>query len=113
MSRLDVWLAEHGLAESREKAQALVMAGAVVAEALPAEVVHEHPRAAVDGRRAPRLQRRLAALQIVEAIRLYAAAHNGNLPDTLDDIRILIHPEHLMAQGRQFQGQAFTYRYCM
>jgi len=29
MSRLDVWLAEHGLAESREKAQALVMAGLV------------------------------------------------------------------------------------
>ena len=29
MTRLDVWLAEHGLAESREKAQALVMAGRV------------------------------------------------------------------------------------
>ena len=27
--RLDVWLVEHGLAESREKAQALVMAGRV------------------------------------------------------------------------------------
>jgi 23S rRNA (cytidine1920-2'-O)/16S rRNA (cytidine1409-2'-O)-methyltransferase len=29
MTRLDVWLAGHGLAESREKAQALVMAGRV------------------------------------------------------------------------------------
>lgn len=29
MTRLDVWLAEHGLADSREKAQALVMAGRV------------------------------------------------------------------------------------
>ena len=29
MTRLDVWLTEHGLAESREKAQALVMAGRV------------------------------------------------------------------------------------
>jgi 23S rRNA (cytidine1920-2'-O)/16S rRNA (cytidine1409-2'-O)-methyltransferase len=29
VSRLDVWLSEHGLAESREKAQALVMAGRV------------------------------------------------------------------------------------
>jgi len=29
VTRLDVWLAEHGLAESREKAQALVMAGRV------------------------------------------------------------------------------------
>jgi len=29
MTRLDIWLAAHGLAESREKAQALVMAGRV------------------------------------------------------------------------------------
>ncbi len=29
MTRLDVWLVGHGLAESREKAQALVMAGRV------------------------------------------------------------------------------------
>jgi 23S rRNA (cytidine1920-2'-O)/16S rRNA (cytidine1409-2'-O)-methyltransferase len=29
VTRLDVWLADHGLAESREKAQALVMAGRV------------------------------------------------------------------------------------
>ena len=32
MIRLDVWLAEHGLAESREKAQALVMAGRVTVD---------------------------------------------------------------------------------
>ena len=36
MTRLDVWLTEHGLAESREKAQALVMSG----------------RVSIDGRRA-------------------------------------------------------------
>ncbi len=34
--RLDVWLAEHGLAESREKAQALVMAGRVRVDGRPA-----------------------------------------------------------------------------
>ncbi len=34
--RLDVWLAEHGLAESREKAQALVMAGRVRVDGAPA-----------------------------------------------------------------------------
>jgi len=34
--RLDVWLAEHGLAESREKAQALVMAGRVRVNGAPA-----------------------------------------------------------------------------
>src|SRR5512136_1730421 len=32
MTRLDVWLAEHGLAASREKAQALVMAGRVTVD---------------------------------------------------------------------------------
>jgi 23S rRNA (cytidine1920-2'-O)/16S rRNA (cytidine1409-2'-O)-methyltransferase len=36
MTRLDVWLAEHGLAESREKAQALVMAGRVRVGGQPA-----------------------------------------------------------------------------
>jgi 23S rRNA (cytidine1920-2'-O)/16S rRNA (cytidine1409-2'-O)-methyltransferase len=36
MTRLDVWLAEHGLAESREKAQALVMAGRVRLDGRPA-----------------------------------------------------------------------------
>lgn len=36
MTRLDVWLAEHGLAESREKAQALVMAGRVRLDGQPA-----------------------------------------------------------------------------
>ncbi|MBI3931879.1 MAG: TlyA family RNA methyltransferase [Acidobacteria bacterium] len=34
--RLDVWLVEHGLAESREKAQALVMAGRVRVDGSPA-----------------------------------------------------------------------------
>jgi 23S rRNA (cytidine1920-2'-O)/16S rRNA (cytidine1409-2'-O)-methyltransferase len=36
MTRLDVWLAENGLAESREKAQALVMAGRVRVNGQPA-----------------------------------------------------------------------------
>ncbi len=36
MTRLDVWLAENGLAESREKAQALVMAGRVRVDGAPA-----------------------------------------------------------------------------
>ena len=35
--RLDVWLVEHGLAESREKAQALVMAGRVRVDGAPAK----------------------------------------------------------------------------
>jgi len=36
VTRLDVWLTEHGLAESREKAQALVMAGRVKVDGAPA-----------------------------------------------------------------------------
>jgi 23S rRNA (cytidine1920-2'-O)/16S rRNA (cytidine1409-2'-O)-methyltransferase len=36
VTRLDVWLTEHGLAESREKAQALVMAGRVRIDGAPA-----------------------------------------------------------------------------
>lgn len=35
-SRLDLWLVDHGLAESREKAQALVMAGRVRVDGRPA-----------------------------------------------------------------------------
>jgi hypothetical protein len=33
-----------------------------------------------------RLERRIAALRIIEALRLYAAAHEGKLPDKLGDI---------------------------
>jgi hypothetical protein len=36
---------------------------------------------------ATRLDRRLAALRCIEAIRLYAASHNGNLPPALADCR--------------------------
>lgn len=35
----------------------------------------------------PRLDRRIAALRCVEAVRLYAAAHDGNPPATLADIQ--------------------------
>ena len=59
MTRLDVWLAEHGLAESREKAQALVMAGRVSVDGQratkPGSRVKEGARVAVGvaRRRAP------------------------------------------------------------
>lgn len=51
-----------------------------------------------------RLERRIAALRCIEAIRLYAAAHDGKLPATLDaipDVSIPIDP---------MTGKAFTYR---
>ena len=34
-----------------------------------------------------RIDRRLAALRCVEAVRLYAAAHDGKLPASLDEIK--------------------------
>ena len=34
-----------------------------------------------------RMDRRVAALRCVEAVRLYAAAHDGKLPPSLDEIK--------------------------
>ena len=34
-----------------------------------------------------RMDRALAAMRCIEALRLYAAAHDGELPATLDDIK--------------------------
>ena len=39
-----------------------------------------------------RLERQLVAIQTIEAIRLYAASHDGKLPKTLDDIEEVIIP---------------------
>jgi hypothetical protein len=36
-----------------------------------------------------RLDRRVAALRVVEAIRIHAAANDGKLPDTLDEVTIV------------------------
>jgi hypothetical protein len=51
-----------------------------------------------------RLERRIAALRCVEAIRLYAAAHDGKLPATLDTITEVPIPLDPMT------GKAFAYR---
>ena len=53
MTRLDVWLAEHGLAESREKAQALVMLGRVRIDGRPATKPGTRVREASDVAVAP------------------------------------------------------------
>jgi hypothetical protein len=51
-----------------------------------------------------RLERRVAALRCVEAIRLYAAAHDGKPPATLDALTEVPVPSDPMT------GKAFTYR---
>ena len=51
-----------------------------------------------------RTDRRIAALRCIEAIRIYAAAHDGKLPTTLDAITEVPIPLDPMT------GKAFTYR---
>ena len=47
-----------------------------------------------------RLQRRIASLRIVEAIRAYASANNGNLPESLSDLSLPV-PDN-PADGKPF-----------
>lgn len=95
MTRLDVWLAEAGLAESREKAQALVMAGRVTVDGQKAvkpgtrvkngaEVVVE-PGPAHVGRGALKLAGALDALGVSPAGRVAVdvGASTGGFTETL------------------------------
>lgn len=58
-----------------------------------------------------RLERRLAGLRVLEAIRLYAATHKGKLPATLDDIKDVPVPVDPVT-GKPFaykaEGEKFT-----
>jgi hypothetical protein len=40
-----------------------------------------------------RLERRVAALRVIEALRLYAAAHDGKLPDKLSQVTLVPVPD--------------------
>ena len=95
MTRLDVWLAENGLAESREKAQALVIAGRVrvngqraakpgtrVTESAAVEV---EPGPAHVGRGALKLSSALDAFGVVarERIAVDVGASTGGFTETL------------------------------
>lgn len=58
-----------------------------------------------------RVERRIAALRTIEAIRLYASANDGRLPATLADIRMVPVPDDPLtgkAFGYQVQGDHFT-----
>jgi hypothetical protein len=50
-----------------------------------------------------RLEQRVALLRHVEALRLYAAAHDGRLPQKLAEIAVPLPPD-------PFTGQPFAYR---
>ena len=49
-----------------------------------------------------RIERKLAALRVIEALRLYAAAHGGRLPDELSDVTEVLVPDDPGA-GRPFE----------
>ena len=95
MTRLDVWLAEHGLAETREKAQALVMAGRVSVDgqraAKPGSRVGEGTAVAVEagpahvGRGALKLAGALEAFGVSPAGRIAVdvGASTGGFTQTL------------------------------
>jgi len=95
MTRLDVWLAEHGLAESREKAQALVMAGRVTVDgrkaAKPGSRVREDAAVAVEagpgpvGRGALKLAGALDALGVdpTGKVVVDVGASTGGFTETL------------------------------
>jgi hypothetical protein len=51
-----------------------------------------------------RLERKIAALRCIEAIRLYAAAHDGQLPASLSDIKEVPIPRDPMT------GKDFVYK---
>jgi hypothetical protein len=50
------------------------------------------------------VQRLLAILQAIEALRMHAAAHNGTLPDKLDDVKVVPVPDD-PGTGRPFEYQ--------
>jgi 23S rRNA (cytidine1920-2'-O)/16S rRNA (cytidine1409-2'-O)-methyltransferase len=95
MTRLDVWLAEQGLTESREKAQALVMAGRVKVDGRPAlkpgASVREGVRVEVEpgpahvGRGALKLPRALEAFGLDPAgkVTIDVGASTGGFTETL------------------------------
>jgi hypothetical protein len=51
-----------------------------------------------------RLERKLAALRTIEALRMYAAAHGGQLPDKLDEVTVVPVPND-PGSGRPFEYQ--------
>jgi hypothetical protein len=61
------------------------------------------PHVLKDRRAQGRLERRIALLRHVEALRLYAAAHDGKLPETLSDIAVPLPVD-------PFTGKPFVYK---
>jgi hypothetical protein len=63
----------------------------------------------VEARRAQgRLEQRIALLRHVEALRLYAAAHEGKLPATLSDCPVPLPPDPFTGKPFAYEAEAAT-----
>jgi hypothetical protein len=98
--RLPYWQALPGIKRAEQKLKEAKAAGPSTGATLAALL---HPAMQNVHLAAARTDRRIAALRIIEAIRLYAAAHEGKLPAALADIRNVPIPTDPVT------GQAFEY----
>jgi hypothetical protein len=92
--------ARYGLRQVEEQLRAEKAKGAAAGTTLAALIM---PATARVHEAYTRTERRLAALRCIEAIRLHAAAHKGQLPAALSDIRAVPTP------ADPFTGKSFEY----
>jgi hypothetical protein len=94
---LPYWQGRPGLEATKELIpQSPFAANPLIPEMGPSAQWHSYAKIA-------ETQRRMAMMEIVEGLRAYAAAHDGNLPPTLDDIAETPAPRDPMT------GRAFAY----
>jgi hypothetical protein len=96
---LPYWQARPGLKQAEQKLKEAKAAGPGNGTTLASLLV---PAVQQVQLAAARTDRRIAALRIIEAIRLYAAAHEGKLPATLPDIKNVPIPSDPLT-GRDFE----------
>jgi hypothetical protein len=79
-------------------------------DGLFAELLQPHviPHAIESRRQQGRLEQRVALLRHVEALRLYAAAHDGRLPETLAEVPVPLPPDPFTGKPFLFKAAAAT-----
>ncbi len=101
-SQLPYWQAKRGLAA--------IAAAADRPENWAAKIVY--PIAQRSWVMQLRLRQHIAMLRVVEAVRLYAAGHNGELPETLNALEVPVPPDPVTGQPFAYtrKGQTATLR---
>jgi hypothetical protein len=97
---LPYWQARAGLEQARADVQRAIEN---LEDGLPVLTVALPAIARIPVRRA-QMDRRIAALRVIEAIRLHAASHDGKLPGRLDEITVVPLPIDPMS-GKPFEYQ--------